>query len=262
MPQCNIVVLTSERPPGASYLIDTLIALNAQGARGIERRVIYDGKFSDDTRRDLLSSVTLLGYTCDVDTLHTGNVYRTWQAMRQAKASGVDLLIFEDDVLPCLRGVEAALECITPEDCGFLSFFHPYLPAWPYAGNRRNPATGIYRYPLRNMFAFSQAVKIPYRTLERMNLDTMPDMSRHQLTTVSVHNGRTIQNGRDRAIGMAVQPYYESYGLVVPNWFEHTGHLSAVYWHKAKPKNIYDQRPVSKLFLGDVDATRDLCKLK
>jgi hypothetical protein len=242
----TLIVLTCERPNKVSYLRTTLTALNAQGAMDYDRIIVSDGLLTDE-------SIEILGWPVISFPQRSGNVKATWEALKLGK--GRDVIMFEDDVIPCNNGLPATVRVKVPSDCAFLSFFNPHLeqiklntkdPRQRYTA----PKPGISRRAVGKSFAFAQAIKIPSATVNSLIRGGIPQGYNERFSN-------DVRNGRDSALGMAAAQFTQApyIGLMVPNWFQHIGHVSAVM-SATQSKNQRTEQLTSNNFIYHLDALK------
>jgi hypothetical protein len=142
-----VSVLTCPRPRGVSYLDGTLKSIDAEVAADVPRLLVCDGE-----------EVLADGWTSAVVPARPkcrgklpDNKFPGWVALRAAWAMGADLMFCEDDIRALHPGAFAAMvEHEVADDMAFTSFFARERPAGSH--------------PVRE-FMYSQAVKIPHRSL-------------------------------------------------------------------------------------------------
>lgn len=145
---------------------------------------------------------------------------------------GYDVLWFEDDVIPCLNALQAASLIDFPAGCGLLSFFNnrdrftaafgvvdvlasDYVHSLHYKDVAVSPA--LHLRPSKTGLRFAQAGKYKAELIAFIASLEPEDF---------ILSDRI--DGRDESIGHAiVKAGYQFNGLMVPNWFEHIGQVSA-----------------------------------
>lgn len=142
-----VSVTTCRRPHGASYLDGTLASIDAEIGVDVPRLLVCDG---EEVRADGWTSETVPARARRPGRLPDNKV-PGWVPIRTAWEMGADLLFCEDDIRALRRGAFAAMVAHeVPGDVAFTSFFAP----------GRAPG----RHRARD-FMYSQAVKIPHRSL-------------------------------------------------------------------------------------------------
>lgn len=152
-----VSVLTCRRPHGVSYLRGTLASIDAEISADVPRLLVCDGEEPSALGTGVVTTCTW-NWTSAVVPARArrpgrlpDNKIPGWVAIRAAWTMGMDLLFCEDDIRPLRRGAFAEMAAHeVPQDAAFTSFF------------ARDRAAG--RYGARE-FMYSQAVKIPHRSL-------------------------------------------------------------------------------------------------
>ena len=141
-----VSVITCRRPRGVSYLEGTLTAIDRELSG--DRLLVCDGEAVEAPVGWL---TTVVPPRQRARGVLPDNKLPGWIAIRTALEMGSDLLFLEDDIRPLHRGAFAEMAAHrVPNDAGWSTFFSRW----------REP--GI--YPAAD-FMFSQAVKIPHRSL-------------------------------------------------------------------------------------------------
>lgn len=165
----------------------------------------------------LLASIKLqvpnekLGILKDVPLANPDNKHIGWKALQMAADLGEDLLFLEDDVRPVGDSLIDAINYQVP-------------PNVAYSSLHRNKYTTPGTHPSKN-FILSQAVKIPYRSLEWL------------LIWPKVNWGDfEVRNGFDTCLSEAGQNNGWLYEQTERNYFNHVGKISSVRF-----SGYYDQ---------------------
>jgi len=191
-----ICVLTHPRP-GASYLTDTLAAIDASatGARAVVT--------------DTVDPLTVpRGWEMvrfeRPSTERPENRWALWRCFLLAYERGEDLIVCEDDIALCRNGARLAEILTVPWDVAWVSLYDPYF--------RESAHHGLWRAPA-GRFAYAQMVKFPLRTcalLRSVGCQTFELMgSDNQMAALGSMLGLT-------------------YAIHVPSVAQHIGAVSAV----------------------------------
>jgi hypothetical protein len=190
-----VSVLTCSRPGGASYVEQTLAALDAALGSSVPKLLVSDGGVVACDGWQLLSLMKQPRTSGQIDNKRAG-----WYAIREARKRDCDLLFMEDDVLPLTpSSVSTMTTHEVPAELAWTSFFH----------RLRQPGM----YPCA-IFDMSQALLIPRRSIE-----WLADCGRGDWQ-------RAI--GFDVAMAVAGKARGARYELA-PNEVAHVGLVSAVH---------------------------------
>lgn len=178
------------------------------------------------------------------DDLHRrGSGFSCWELFKflAREFPGEDVLLLEDDIIPCKNAFAAMYRTPFPTDCHMLSFFQSRLRFTDehdggmvdvdfldlIAGKRGDwmpIKNGIHLWPATEPFAYSQAVKVTAAVVRAGAEGPWPYWDNDK-------NARSVLHPmsiRDRAIGEMAAKVCKYWGQVAPNWVEHVGDVSAV----------------------------------
>lgn len=192
-----ICVLTRPRP-GASYLRDTLAAIDAS-ATG--RRVVVTD--STDPLPDLPPVWEVLRFDKPAGE-RPENRWALWRCFMLAYERGEDLIACEDDIALCRNGARLAEILTVPWDVAWVSLYDPYFHAGAHHGLWRAPAA---------RFAYAQMVKFPLRTCA--------------LLRSTGCQGFDLM-GSDNQLAALGAMLSLAYAIHVPSIAQHVGEVSAV----------------------------------
>jgi len=202
-----------------------------------------DTSYTEDTVKSLIYAGASDVYVYDdVSLTGSGPACHALISILSERFPGEDILLTEDDVMACKNAVPAAAMLGFPVGCEALSFYfnalrlcdeYPRGIPLDYSDsctnkNFRNvpPRAGIYLQPC-DKFQFSQAMKLSAAAIRCIAETPWPDVC----TFPNIDQGAIVKmspkNIRDTALGWYLSHISKFVGQVVPNWFEHTGDVSA-----------------------------------
>lgn len=213
-----VAISTCPRPTGVDYFHETYDACRAQWPEPIE---IYN------------------------DLHLEGSAVAVCKFLQMLAKFDDDVLLLEDDVIPCRNAIEAVRRLAFPPGCEMLSFFKPghrhamvdgvvmrvrkkevnlhtnlRFDGYPHA-------PGIFFEPAGPNFGYAQALKLSKRLVNHIaNAVHWPDDD--ELCTPQARKYMPPHSIRDNALGYFAREISNRIGLVVPNWFEHRGDVSSV----------------------------------
>lgn len=192
-----IVVLTHPRP-GASYLLDTLAAIDAS-ATG-HRVIVSDS----DAELPAVPAAWEVHRFARPQTERPENRWSLWRAFELAHDRGDDLIVCEDDIALCANGARHAEWLPVPHDVHWISLYDPHF--------RMTAPHCLARMP-GETFVFAQMVKFPLRTCTLFrNLGCQ----------------RYDRVGSDDQLGALGRLLGMRYAIHVPSLAQHVGAVSAV----------------------------------
>lgn len=193
-----ICVITHPRPGGASYLLDTLAAID-ESALGI-RMVVCDSPYP---LPDLPPAWELHRFE-RAATERPENRWALWRCFHLAHDRGEDLIVCEDDIALCANAARHAEWLPVPHDVHWISLYDPHF--------RMTAPHCLARMP-GETFVFAQMIKFPLRTCTLFR---------------NVGCERWDRIGSDDQLGAWGRLMSMTYAIHVPSLAQHVGAVSAV----------------------------------
>lgn len=234
-----VVVLTSERPGGASFVQNVAQAVDREGGARLPRFVFVDG--DERVRARTEQKLCECGST-DWQVVGHGACRGSTLGMQDALVAAArhrrDVLFFEDDVLLCKGAVARMAAVPVPEDCGCVTFFD--MKDVP-----QGTLPGLYRYAPRDVrgweFWGCQSLLFP--------ADMVDWLAGQAWSSVTA---RPVKMGSDVALGILVacHPRRNRIAVHIPSLVQHVGGVSACF-----PGLPLTERRTTRHFRGaDFDA--------
>jgi hypothetical protein len=212
----TLIVLTCPRDDDEPFAY--LAALSRQlEAEDVTFEVLVDISDVELERRAALSPRNLLPATTGLRHFERaptvagalkGNKLAYWGAVELGHHFGGDVVILEDDIALCGNAARRMLTFPVPPDLALVQFFSPdFLPA-----ARSFP--GLWRPPAAD-FTFTQAVKFPRRTIEKL--------------VAWKDDPRFLQfASSDQAVALWLRTSGLRFGVHAPELVQHVGEISAI----------------------------------
>lgn len=199
-----VVVMTTRRPHGVSYLAGTLLSIGRFDAR--EMKILSDGP--------LTGSPIPAGWSVEERPWRGARV-TGWECLRLALEADVeDLILLQDDIVVCDGGGSVMDECPVPDDCIATTFYS--MSSLPRL-QPKNP--GAARLIVVQASGTAQALKLPRRSIEYLCQQDLH--SSHGRIADGPHQFDDVM------FALARKSQWPNVAHLVPNVVRHIGQISA-----------------------------------